>query len=138
MAYWLWGTRMRHFQSSQDTLFLEHIGEALAMILPRLLNQDELSRDLRCICLTLSQQYAQTQRRSEKTIEAYSRDLKQAVAFFGESADIQSLDTLSVIGWIRALSVKNIAGRSICRKLSALRGLFQEAVNQRLFRQIQL
>lgn len=29
-----------HFQSSQDTLFLEHIGEALAMILPRLLNQD--------------------------------------------------------------------------------------------------
>ena len=29
-----------HFQSSQDTLFLEHIGEALAIILPRLLNQD--------------------------------------------------------------------------------------------------
>jgi hypothetical protein len=29
-----------HFQSSQDTLFLEHIGEALAMILPRLLDQD--------------------------------------------------------------------------------------------------
>ena len=26
-----------HFQSSQDTLFLEHIGEALVMILPRLL-----------------------------------------------------------------------------------------------------
>ena len=74
----------------------------------------------------------QTQRRSEKTIEAYSRDLKQAVAFFGEYADIQSLDTLSVIGWVRALSVKNIAGRSICRKLSALRGLFQEAVNQKI------
>ena len=73
----------------------------------------------------------QTQRRSEKTIEAYSRDLKQAVAFFGESADIQSLDTLSVIGWVRALSVKNIAGRSICEKLSALRGLFKEAVNQK-------
>ena len=30
----------KHFQSSQDTLFLEHIGEALAIILPRLLNQD--------------------------------------------------------------------------------------------------
>ena len=74
----------------------------------------------------------QTQRRSEKTIEAYSRDLKQAVAFFGEYADIQSLDTLSVIGWVRALSVKNITGRSICRKLSALRGLFQEAVNQKI------
>ena len=74
----------------------------------------------------------QTQRRSEKTIEAYSRDLKQAVAFFGEYADIQSLDTLSVIGWVRALSIKNISGRSICRKLSALRGLFQEAVNQKI------
>lgn len=30
-----------HFQSNQDTLFLEHIGEALAMILPRLLNEDD-------------------------------------------------------------------------------------------------
>ena len=28
-----------HFQSNQDTLFLDHIGEALAMILPRLLGQ---------------------------------------------------------------------------------------------------
>lgn len=28
-----------HFQSNQDTLFLDHIGEALAMILPRLLDQ---------------------------------------------------------------------------------------------------
>jgi uncharacterized protein YigA (DUF484 family) len=28
-----------HFQSNQDTLFLDHIGEALAMILPRLLEQ---------------------------------------------------------------------------------------------------
>ena len=74
----------------------------------------------------------QTQRRSEKTIEAYSRDLKQAAAFFGKHADIKSLDTLSVIAWVRALSVKNVAGRSICRKLSALRGLFGEAVNQKI------
>jgi uncharacterized protein YigA (DUF484 family) len=28
-----------HFQSNQDTLFLDHIGEALAMILPRLLDK---------------------------------------------------------------------------------------------------
>lgn len=28
-----------HFQSNQDTLFLDHIGEALAMILPRLLKR---------------------------------------------------------------------------------------------------
>ena len=74
----------------------------------------------------------QTQRRSENTIEAYSRDLKQAAAFFGKHADIKSLDTLSVIAWVRALSVKNITGRSICRKLSALRGLFGEAVNQKI------
>ena len=74
----------------------------------------------------------QTQRRSEKTIEAYSGDLKQAVAFFGTHADIKSLDTLSVIAWVRALNTKNVGGRSICRKLSALRGLFGEAVNQKI------
>lgn len=78
------------------------------------------------------QSMRQTQRRSENTIEAYSSDLKQAAAFFGKHADIKSLDTLSVIAWVRALSVKNITGRSICRKLSALRGLFGEAVNQKI------
>ncbi|NCW09466.1 MAG: tyrosine recombinase XerC [Gammaproteobacteria bacterium] len=76
----------------------------------------------------------QTQRRSDKTIEAYERDLKQAVHFFGEETDIQSLDTLSVIGWVRSLSSRRIAGRSIGRKLSALRGVFQEAINQRLIK----
>jgi integrase/recombinase XerC len=76
----------------------------------------------------------QTQRRSDKTIEAYERDLKQAVHFFGEETDIQSLDTLSVIGWVRSLSSQRIAGRSIGRKLSALRGVFQEAINQRLIK----
>lgn len=76
----------------------------------------------------------QTQRRSDKTIEAYERDLKQAVHFFGEETDIQSLDTLSVIGWVRSLSSQRITGRSIGRKLSALRGVFQEAINQRLIK----
>ena len=76
----------------------------------------------------------QTQRRSDKTIEAYARDLKQAVHFFGEETDIQSLDTLSVIGWVRSLSSQRITGRSIGRKLSALRGVFQEAINQRLIK----
>ena len=76
----------------------------------------------------------QTQRRSDKTIEAYERDLKQAVHFFGEETDIQSLDTLSIIGWIRSLSSQRIKGRSIGRKLSALRGVFQEAINQRLIK----
>ena len=76
----------------------------------------------------------QTQRRSDKTIEAYERDLKQALHFFGEETDIQSLDTLSVIGWVRSLSSQRITGRSIGRKLSALRGVFQEAINQRLIK----
>ena len=76
----------------------------------------------------------QTQRRSDKTIEAYERDLKQAVHFFGEETDIQSLDTLSVIGWVRSLSSQRITGRSIGRKLSALRGVFQEAINKRLIK----
>jgi integrase/recombinase XerC len=76
----------------------------------------------------------QTQRRSDKTIEAYERDLKQAVQFFGEETDIQALDTLSVIGWVRSLSSQRITGRSIGRKLSALRGVFQEAINQRLIK----
>jgi len=74
----------------------------------------------------------QSQRRSGKTIEAYQRDLRQATFFFGEDTDIRALDTLSVISWVRSLSSQRITGRSIGRKLSALRGLFQEALNQRL------
>ena len=74
----------------------------------------------------------QSQRRSGKTIEAYQRDLRQATIFFGEDTDIRALDTLSVISWVRSLSSQRITGRSIGRKLSALRGLFQEALNQRL------
>lgn len=74
----------------------------------------------------------QTQRRSEKTIEAYSRDLKQAVQFLDEEIELTAIDPLLIIGWVRALSSQRITGRSISRKLSALRGLLQEAVNQRL------
>ena len=74
----------------------------------------------------------QSQRRSGKTIEAYQRDLRQATIFFGEDTDIRALDTLSVISWVRSLSSQRITGRSIGRKLSALRGLLQEALNQRL------
>ena len=73
----------------------------------------------------------QSQRRSGKTIEAYQRDLRQATIFFGDDTDIRALDTLSVISWVRSLSSQRITGRSIGRKLSALRGLFQEALNQR-------
>ena len=34
----------------------------------------------------------QTQRRSEKTIEAYSRDLKQAVQFLGEETSYKKIN----------------------------------------------
>ena len=74
----------------------------------------------------------QSQRRSDKTIEAYERDLRQAAIFFGRDTEIRALDTLCVISWIRSLSSQKISGRSIGRKLSALRGLLQEALNQRL------
>ena len=77
----------------------------------------------------------QTQRRSNKTIEAYAQDLQQAIGFFGEDVQIQSLDTLSVIA-CPIIKAQRIAGRSIGRKLSALRGVFREAINQRLIKQI--
>ena len=74
----------------------------------------------------------QTQKRSPRTIEAYSSDLNQAALFFGPDRKLNELDALAVISWIRTLSSKRIAGRSISRKLSALRGLFQAAINQRI------
>jgi integrase/recombinase XerC len=68
----------------------------------------------------------QTQRRSEKTIEAYSRDLKQAAQFFGEEIELSAIDPLSIIGWVRALSSQRITGRSISRKLSGSAGFFKK------------
>ncbi len=74
----------------------------------------------------------QKQRRSVKTIEAYTCDLNQAVLFFGANKKLVDLNTLSVISWIRALSSRRLNGRSISRKLSAIRGLFQEAIHQQI------
>ena len=37
-----------------------------------------------------------------------------------------------MISWIRSLSSQRLNGRSISRKLSAIRGLFQEAINQKI------
>ena len=74
----------------------------------------------------------QTQTQSPKTIEAYSSDLNQAGLFFGADKKLNEINTLSVIGWIRTLSSRRITGRSISRKLSALRGLFKAAINQRI------
>ena len=74
----------------------------------------------------------QTQTQSPKTIEAYSSDLNQAGLFFGGDKKLNEINALAVIGWIRALSSRRMTGRSISRKLSALRGLFKAAINQRI------
>ena len=74
----------------------------------------------------------QTQTQSPKTIEAYSSDLNQAGLFFGGDKKLNEINALAVTGWIRALSSRRMTGRSISRKLSALRGLFKAAINQRI------
>jgi integrase/recombinase XerC len=66
------------------------------------------------------------------TVEAYARDLAQACAFFGADTALDTLDAMAIIGWVRRLSSQQISGRSIARKLSALRGLLQAAVHRRL------
>lgn len=73
-----------------------------------------------------------TQTKRPTTVEAYSRDLAQACDFFGKDTALDALDALAIIGWVRRLSSHQISGRSIARKLSALRGLLQEAVDRRL------
>lgn len=73
----------------------------------------------------------QTQRHRPKTHEAYCHDLSQATAFFGEETEVTTIDPMAIIAWVRALSSKQIHGRSIARKLSALRGAFQYAIEKR-------
>ena len=126
-----------HFQSNQDTLFLDHIGEALAMILPRLLDKGEIVHELHAFVTQYLDDMRQSQRRSVKTIEAYAArsSTSRQLVFLEKTSRSSHLIHLSVIGWVRSLSAQRIAGRSIGRKLSALRaGLFQEAINQRLIK----
>ena len=73
---------------------------------------------------------AQSRNRSPHTLAAYQRDLTQAMAFFGAHRALNTLDSLDVIGWVRQLSQQGLSGRSIARKLSALRALFREAMAQ--------
>lgn len=73
-----------------------------------------------------------TQSKRPKTIEAYNRDLAQACAFFNPDTRLDRLDSMTIIGWVRQLASQQNNGRTIARKLSALRGLLQEAVNQRV------
>lgn len=74
----------------------------------------------------------QTQRHQPKTVEAYTRDLNQITEFIGHDCALKDIDTMSIINWVRILSSRNIGGRSISRKLSALRGMFQDAINKKL------
>lgn len=78
------------------------------------------------------QESRQTHRHREKTEEAYRRDLTQAIDVFGAHTPIEHIDPLAVIGWVRSLSAKHMNGRSIARKLSALRGVFHYAIEKRL------
>ena len=72
---------------------------------------------------------SQSKHRSEHTLSAYARDLKQAHQFFGATRSLETIDTLDVIGWVRQLSQQGLSGRSIARKLSALRGVCREAMS---------
>ncbi|NBS11900.1 MAG: tyrosine recombinase XerC [Gammaproteobacteria bacterium] len=70
----------------------------------------------------------QSRHRSEHTQTAYASDLSQALSYFGADRGLDTIDTLAVIGWVRQLSQRGLSGRSIARKLSALRSLFREAI----------
>ena len=74
----------------------------------------------------------QTQRYQPKTVESYTRDLNQITEFIGHDCALKDIDAMNIISWVRTLSSRNIGGRSISRKLSALRGMFQDAINKRL------
>lgn len=76
----------------------------------------------------------ETKNRSNKTLDAYTCDLLQAKKFFDPETPLREVDTLSVLRWVRHLSSNGIGGRSIARKLSALRGLFQCAVDHKLLK----
>lgn len=71
---------------------------------------------------------SQSRHRSEHTQMAYASDLNQAQHYFGADRGLETIDTLDVIGWVRQLSQRGLSGRSIARKLSALRSLFREAI----------
>ncbi len=73
----------------------------------------------------------QSQRHLPKTLDAYQRDFNQALAFFGEDCTLSDIDTAAIMGWIRAMTAKRQTGRTIARKLSAIRTLFGYAIQNR-------
>lgn len=66
--------------------------------------------------------------RARATVDSYSRDLEQ----FGELATVSSmaqLDRHAVLRWLNALYARGFSGRSLKRKLSALRGFVSWAMD---------
>ena len=66
--------------------------------------------------------------RARTTVDSYSRDLEQ----FAELANLGRLDQLdrhSVLRWLNALYERGYSGRSLARKLSALRGFVAWALD---------
>ena len=62
--------------------------------------------------------------KAPSTIKSYKSDLLQAQIFFGSEILVEDISTSKVLSWLRDLSQKKIAGRSINRKLSSLRIFF--------------
>lgn len=58
------------------------------------------------------------------TAAAYRRDLNQALRSLGPDTPVDGIDTHAILGYVRQLTSTELSGRSIARKLSALRGFF--------------
>lgn len=72
--------------------------------------------------------------RSAATIAAYRRDLAQFAADAGVKS-LAGLDRTSVLAWLDSAARRELAPRSRARKLSALRGFCQWALEERLITQ---
>lgn len=72
--------------------------------------------------------------RSSATIAAYRRDLAQFAADSGVN-NLAALDRSAVLAWLDSAARRELAPRSRARKLSALRGFCQWALEERLIDQ---
>lgn len=73
---------------------------------------------------------AYERRASKHTVEAYRNDLDQFASFLKDAAgtaDITLADHRTVRGWIMSLMERDVSGRTVNRKLSALRAYYRFA-----------